>query len=62
MFHMLDVLLEGSRIHGYQDVAFVTGGMYVCSHAYLEARYASKRALRGTDFSRIIREGGNLIA
>ena len=56
------VLLEGGGIHRDEHVAAVAGGMYAFSDAHLEARHTAERPLRGTDFSRIVRECRHLVA
>ena len=58
----LDILLQGSRIHGNEHVALVTRSINFLSDMYLERRYATQRTARCTHFSRIIRESGNLIS
>ena len=57
------VCLDGGGIHGNQHVAEVARGVNrFVSEMHLETRDASHRALRGTDFSRIVREGGEVVS
>ena len=55
-------LLEGGRIHGHEHVAGVAGSVHAVAHAHLETADAAERALRGTDFSRIVGESRDGIA
>ena len=57
------VCLDGGGVHGHEDVAEVACGVYrFVSEVHLEARDASHGALRWADFSRIVREGGEIVS
>ena len=57
------VSLDGGRVHGHEDVAEVASGVNgFVSKVHLEARDASHGALRRADFSRIVREGGEIVS
>ena len=57
------VSLDGGGVHSHEDVAEVTSGVNgFVSKVYLEARDASHGALRWADFSRIVREGGEIVS
>ena len=54
--------LEGSGVHGDEDVAFVTGAVDMVTHMHLIAADAGHGVVRGTDFGRIVGESGNVVA
>ena len=58
----LRVLLERGRIHGHQNIAFVTRRVHAMSDVNLETRNATQRALRGPHLGGIVREGGDAVA
>ncbi len=59
---MLDILLQGSGIHGNKHIGLVARCVYICSYMNLKSRYSAKRTLRGADFCRIVGESRNLVS
>jgi len=59
----LDIGLERRRVHGDQHVRFVTGGLN-CTRSEIDLKGgdAEQRPLRRPNFSRKIRESGEVIA
>lgn len=62
LFDVFDVDLQGSGVHGHQDVGLVAGGVHSFgAQMYLEARYAAQGAFGRAHLGRIVREGGDAV-
>ena len=58
----LQLALEGSGIHGHEDVALVARGVDVVAHMHLVAAHAGDGVVRGADFGGVVGERGDVVA